>query len=141
MFYLVIAAAAQVVPVITTREPRPASPWVQSVQASCGQNVVIVSGYGVGRPLDQPVRILVNGRPVTGRDVQRLRNDLSKDSAVYRLQFLCSSSGGITMRIAEGFTDSNGTIRYRSGAAVIRGNTLSRYLEMEDADAKAFWFR
>ena len=129
------------VPVIGGWEPRAASPWVRSERATCGSNVLTISGYGGGRPLDRVAEVLVNGRPVTGKAVSQFRKDLSNGWAVYRFQMLCGIPGGITVRITEGEKQKEGPVRYRSGLAFIRGNLLVSYSGLQEADADSYWFR
>jgi hypothetical protein len=128
-------------PVVMTHEPRAASPWVHSVRANCGRNILTLEGYGGGRPLDMMPRLRVNGRPVTGAAIRQLLADLSHKRAVYRLQILCGAGGEITLRIGEGEKQENGPVRYRSGAASFLGNRLRAYTGFEEVDADAFWFR
>src|SRR4028118_399446 len=117
MLSSILALGVVQAPVITVQEPKAASPWVQIVRANCGPNVLTISGYGVARPKEKKPEIRVNERPVRGTAVRQLLEDLSTRSGAYRLQILCSASGGITVRINEGDKQENGSVRYRSGRA------------------------
>jgi len=128
-------------PVIAPRHPHAASPWVQSVRASCGANVLAVAGYGGGRPLDRVATLRANDRPVTGPAVRRLLDDLSHRRSVYRLTILCGESGRIEFRIDEGEKQADGPVRYWSSAALVRGNRLVSYTGRQESDADSFWFR
>lgn len=141
MLSLILAFGLAQVKVITVREPRVASPWVQSVRASCGSRVLTVSGYGAAMPLNRAAEVLVNGKPVVGKAVRQLLDDLSHRGAAYRLGILCGRTGGITLRINQGEKQMDGSVRYQSAAAVIRDNQLVKYTGMEEGDANSFWFR
>jgi len=137
---LALLLAAQNV-VITTHEPRSASPWVNSVRASCGAQRLAIDGYGGSKPLTALARIRINGRAVAGREMGRLVADLSHKRAVYRLQILCGYAGGIELRIGEGERLPDGPVRYRAARAEFQGGRLRAYTGFEEADADAFWFR
>lgn len=138
--FLVASLLAQV-PVVMSGRDSPASPWVQSVQASCGSNVLTVAGYGAARPLDRRPRVLVGRRSVTGPAVRQLLDDLATRGAVYRLTILCDARGGTELRIDEGMKQRGGGVHYRSGVAFIKGKLLVSYTGLEEADADTFWFR
>lgn len=137
--FLALALVPDVV--IRSRDPLPALPWVQSVRASCGSSALTVSGYGAATPLDREPKLLVGERPITGKATEQLLDDLSHRGAAYRLQILCGSPGAITLRINKGERQLDGSIRYRSGAARIRGNLLVSYTGLEEAGPDSFWFR
>lgn len=141
MLPILVALMVQPGPVIAPRHPHAASPWVQSVRASCRRDVLTIDGYGGGRPLDRVPTLRVNGRPVTGGAVGQLVDDLSNKRAAYRLAILCGDAGEMGLRISEGEQLLDGPVRYRSGAAFIRGNRLQSYTGLQDANADSFWFR
>ena len=128
-------------PALIVREPRAASPWEQSVSASCRGASLVLSGYGAARPLHGVPTLRVNGRPVTGPSLNGMLGDLAHRSAAYRLAMLCGSPNEVTMRIYVGERLSDGTIRYQAGAALIRGNRLVSYTGLQAGDADTFWFR
>jgi hypothetical protein len=128
--------------VLMVREPRAASPWVQSVRATCGKSTITISGYGAGRPLAKSPEISVNGRPVRGGVAARLKADLSRGRAVYRLQILCSGSDDeVTVRVNVGEKPATGDVEYKSGAAYFKRGRLDSYTGLEASDADGFWFR
>ena len=129
------------VPTVTVREPRPATSWVQSVRANCGRNTLTVAGYGVASPLERAPQVLVGRRTLAGKSVARLLGDLSNRRAVYPLRILCDRDGAMTLRINEGEKQRGGGVRYRSGAAFMKGNLLVSYTGLEEADEESFWFR
>ncbi len=129
------------VPVVMSGRDSLASPWVQSVQASCGRKVLTVAGYGAANPLDRRPQVLVGRRSFTGPAVRQLLDDLANRRAVYRFTILCDPRGGAELRIEEGEKQRGGGVRYRSGAAFIKGNRLVSYTGLEEADADSFWFR
>jgi len=126
---------------ITSPEPRPASPWVQSTRATCGNANLTISGYGPAKPLTNGAQIGVNGRRVTGEGAPQLLADLSRRRAVYRLELLCDPRGQIILRINVGEKHINGAIEYRSGVATILGSTLKSYSGLMLSNSDTFWFR
>lgn len=128
-------------PVISPIHPHAASPWIQSVRASCGNTTLTIEGYGAGRPIGLQTKLLINGKPLTGGFAPQLLDDLSHGRAVYRLQILCGRSGETTLRIAEGEKLFNGPVRYRSAVASIKDNRLQSYTGLQDSDANSYWFR
>lgn len=128
-------------PVVSVKEPSAASPWVQSVRASCGASELLIAGYGAAKPLGRIPKILVSGRPVTGRALNQLQADLSYRRAAYRLEILCGNLGGITLRINIGEKQLDGTVQFQSGAAFMKGNRLVSYTGLQIGDADSFWFR
>ena len=139
MITLLLALAQN--PVVMTREPHAASPWVQSVQARCGNSDLLVSGYGARKPLEETAKVSVNGVPVTGSVIAKFQTDLSRRRAVYRLQILCGRLGAMTLRINVGERQRDGQVLYRSGAATIKGDALVSYTGLQTSDADGFWFR
>jgi hypothetical protein len=127
-------------PVISSREPHPPS-WHLSAQAKCGKSALVISGYGASVLSGAKPKLTRNGRAVTGPDVGRLAADLSTIRAVYHFSVACGRTGAITLRIYEGQAQGDGSVRYRAGLAVIKGNRLDLYTGMEPADAASFWFR
>lgn len=127
--------------VIKSREPHPASPWVQSTEATCGNANLLISGYGAAKPLTRIAQISVDGRRVTGRNVGKLLSDLSERRAVYRLQLLCDGPGQITLRISVGQKRVDGAIDYQSGVATIVGSSLKSYSGLQESNSDTFWFR
>lgn len=136
-----LALAQPPAPVIAPRHPPAASPWAQSVRANCGREIVVVDGYGAGRPLDRVPTLSVNGRPVAGRAVRQLLDDLSHKRAVYRIAITCGESGRIGLHMSEGEKPADGPVRYWSSAALVRGNRLISYTGRQESDADSFWFR
>ncbi len=128
-------------PSVISKHPRPASPWVQSVKASCGPNRLEVSGYGGGRPLARRGIIMINARPIAGEDTAQLVNDISHERAVYRFQVLCGDPGWIILRIGWGEKPISGEVRYWSASAYFRGNKLKIYNRPEPSSIEGFWFR
>ena len=123
-------------------EPRAASQWVQTTQATCGTKVIRVTGYGAAMPLDRRVSISLNGRPAIGPRMAQLLKDLSSRRAAYRLVFPCTRGRPeITVQIIRGEKLANGTVEYHSGAATFRGNRLVLYAGLKEANAETFWFR
>lgn len=140
MIYLT-ALLLNAAPVVVTREPRAASPWEQTVRANCGRTSLVLTGYGAARPQNRVPTLRVNGQPVTGRSVGRLLEDLAHRRAAYRLAMLCNGTNDVTMLIYMGERLEDGTIRYQSAAASIRGNRLTSYTGLQAGDAESFWFR
>ena len=136
-----LALLLQPDPVLMGREPRAASPWVQSVRANCGDTVLEISGYGAARPLDGVADIHIDGRAVTGPGVEPLRTDLSSRSAAYRLAIRCGDPGEIWVHISEGEKQPDGTVRFRFAAASIKDGRLRSYSGFQEGDADDFWFR
>jgi hypothetical protein len=128
-------------PVIMTREPTAASPWVQSVQAGCGDSTLSIEGYGAARPEDRAARVMVDGQAVTGDAAPRLLEDLSNRRAAYRFEILCGRAGDFTIRLHEGEGQPGGTVRYRTANAVIRNGRLESYSGHAPSDEASFWFR
>ena len=128
-------------PVIMVREPTPASPWVQSVEARCGKDLLRISGYGAGRPAGRVAELRVNGVTVRGDAVARLQADLSTRGAAYRLEISCGSPGQIYVRISQGLKEEDGSLRFRFSAASIQYGRLRTYTGFQDGAAEDFWFR
>ena len=137
---LIMLAAAPIY--IGGPEPRAANPWVQTAQATCGNTVMRVRGYGAAMPLDQRASISLNGRKTNGALLTQLLTDLSSRRAAYRLVFLCTRGRPeITLQIVRGVKLANGTVEYHSGAATFRGDRLVSYTGLQEANAETFWFR
>lgn len=140
MLSLILAAALASHPVLIGREPRAASPWEQSVRARCGRSTIVISGYGVARPLDRSAMILINGRPIEGPKRTELLADLARRSAGYRIEILCGSRE-ITIRIRIGEREPGKAVRFWSGAVFLRGNRIVSYTGLQEGDERSFWFR
>jgi hypothetical protein len=138
---LAFLIAASTAPVIAGHEPRAASPWIQSTKATCGNNVISISGYGAAKPLDSRASISLNARPASGAKVARLLSDLSSRRAAYRLIILCAESSEITLQIVRGEKLADRTIQFHSGAASFRGSQLVSYTGLQESNAETFWFR
>jgi hypothetical protein len=141
MFYVFVLTLLSQVPIVMTHEPRSASPLTQSVSANCGRTPLLISGYGVARPLGRTPRFLVNGRPIAGQAAAQILHDLSNRRAVYRFEILCGDPGEVTVRINMGERQVGGPVRYQIGSVVIRGNRLFSYRGLEESNEDRFWFR
>ena len=141
MLQILSAILISQAPVVTTREPAGASPWVQSVQAGCGESTLLIAGYGVVRPLDSAASVLVDGQAVTGVAAPRLLEDLSSRRAAYRFELLCGRPGDFTVRIYEGERQAGGAVRYRAAQALISNGRVESYSGYEESDEASFWFR
>lgn len=139
-FSFLVASLLAQGPVVMSGRDSLASPWVHSVQASCGRNVLTVVGYGAADPLDRRPQVLVGRRSLTGPAVRQLLDDLANRRAVYRMQILCDPVG-TELRIDEGEKQRGGGGHYRSGVTFIKGKLLVSYTGREEADADSFWFR
>ena len=139
---IVVLAALLASPplVIRTIEPRAASPWVQSVRATCPAGLIEISGYGPSRPVGRSASIRIGGRPVAGA-LAPLLADLSGGRAVYRLGILCDRKTGITLRLNKGERQPDGSVRYQSGAASFTNGRLVSYTGLQPSDEDGFWFR
>lgn len=133
---MLMAAPADVV-VVSTSEPRPATPWVEVFSASCGdQHLEIRRAL---YPAERGPEVLLNGRRAVG-DVRPLELELGEPAA-YRMSFLCpQSSAEIHMRWVRGRAQSDEKVRYRAGYAVFRNGALIES-HAEEADEEAFWYR
>jgi hypothetical protein len=140
--YIVAVAIALVQPTFGTQESPVADALFQSFELRCDSSTLRISGYGMRRPGRAPAIITLNGRPVRGEAIGRLRQDLSDVSAVYRLTGRCSGgSSDILLHVHRARPEANGDIRYTVGqAAIVRGRIIE-YPGLEEASASSFWFR
>ena len=121
------------------REPRPPSPWNQTLQADCGRRRFLISGYGVSVSTGATPRVTFGGHPLAGREVAQLIADLSARRGVYRFSVQCERTGGVTWRIYHGEVQG-GTVNYRSALAWIKKDgSLEYYSGLGSADAETFW--
>lgn len=141
MIYILMAIFLQPNPVIAGQEPKAASPWVQSVEAKCGEDVLRISGYGAAKPLDRVAELRVNGTPVTGVGAEQIQADLSNRRAAYRLEITCGHPGQIFVRISQGLREADGTNRFRFSGAAIKDGRLRTYTGFQYGEADDFWFR
>jgi hypothetical protein len=128
----------QVFPI--TREPRPARPWIQSLSLTCGDTTYRISGYGAAFPPEQEVVITANRRRLRGEAAERLKRDLSRRGAVYRIVGLCSGNS-INLIVYRGEVGARGTVSYESGSAAISRAHGLWYGGLEPSSEDGFWFR
>jgi len=134
---LLLAAQADEV-VISIREPRPASPWAETFTATCGRQRLEITRSM--RPLDTPLRVIINGRPVRG-DLQALQQDLGEMRAAYRMSFKCGADSETLQLIwFRGLADEQDQVRYRAGSAMFQGGALLES-RSEEATEESFWYR
>jgi hypothetical protein len=141
MIYFLMAASFQPDPEIMVREPTAASPWVQSVDAKCGNDLLQISGYGAASPLNKVAQLRVNGTPVAGDSVKQMQADLSERRAAYRLEITCGEAGVIFVRISQGLKEADGATRFRFSAAALSNGRLRSYTGFQEGTADDFWFR
>lgn len=136
------ATALLFTPVVRSREPRIPNEWVQVVSFHCGDTMLRISGYGASRPLDLPVTITINGRPVLGEAIVRLQSDLANRRAAYRITGLCPQGNDqISLIVSVGEMSRGGEVVYRSGYVNFVAGTLVDYNGLPPASARSFWFR
>lgn len=128
-------------PVVMSGRDQPASPWNQAVAASCGATKVEILGHGGGRPLARQAQVRVNGKPLSGPGADTLIADLSRPSAVYRIEVLCPTNGDVRLRIATGEAQPDGEVKFRVGSATLRGDQLVEHSALAPAGPQDFWYR
>ena len=138
---LVMAMALLGSPIeVTVREPVAASPWSESVSASCGPRTLIV--LRPLSPLGAPPRVTIDGNAVEG-DISELVRDLGEPSAAYRFSVLCpqdTTSTAISLRWVRGLSDETGVPTFRAGYAFFRDGRVEETDSFE-ASAEDFWYR
>ena len=67
--------------------------------------------------------------------------DLTRRSAVYRLEMICGPNGDFVVRINRGEAGRGDSVQYEVASATIRRSEVMSYSGMETADASKFWFR
>lgn len=123
--------------VVRTSEPRPATPWQETLSARCGRQGLEIRRPM--RPLQSPPQVLLNGRAPQG-DVRPLEAELGRVDAAYRMSFTCSRNEAMQLRWVSGQTGPDGQVRYRAGSAVFHDGSLVRSAA-EEATEEAFWYR
>lgn len=124
-------------PVVRSSEPTAATPWVEVISGSCGEQRLEVR-----RPLrplaERPVALL-NGARVAGAGT--LEEELGQVGAAYRFSIQCGP-GGDTMRLrwVSGLVGESGKVAYHVGSAEFRGGSLTE-ARSEDATEETFWYR
>ena len=133
---LLMATMADVM-VVSTSEPRPAEPWVETFSASCDEQHLEVRRTLYPRAVAP--QVLLNGRPAQGQ-LRPLELELGEPAA-YRLSFTCpKTKPEIHMRWVRGLAQGDGQVRYRAGYAVFRDGALVE-VHAEEAEEEAFWYR
>jgi len=124
--------------VLQVREPRPANPWVEVFNASCGRQQLEIR-----RPMRQRERspqVLLNGHRPRG-DVAPLESELGEVGAAYRMSFLCSPDGEtMQFRWVSGLVQNGGQVDYGAGSAEFRRGALVRW-SSEESNEETFWYR
>ena len=150
-FVLVYAAAlstgAEASGQIIAQEPKPPERFSQTVEIRCGSQTLRVSGFGAR--IDQRgsgPAVLLNGRALRGEDAERMRRDLSRQGAAYRIMGQCHPRGAILFAFNVGervFAGDRppGEMRYHRGSAVIGRRRIERYSGLEPIGEEQYWFR
>ncbi len=123
---------------IISKEPVPASPWLQIIEAECEGRHIRIEGYGARRPAGTQSKILLDGRTATDPALQPFLNDLSRQGVMYRFQMLCET--GITVRMSYAEEQLSGNIRYRGGTAFFDNGQFKLYTGLEELNEESFWF-
>ena len=128
-------------PIVPSYDPPPAQAWEQSLLLRCGGTTLRVAGYGAARPLNRPVTITVDGRPLRGTGVAALRRDLSNRRAAYRLAGRCPRQRSSIALFLYAGEQTGGVVSYSAGQALIVNGALRNYSGLEPANSETFWFR
>lgn len=153
MFGIVVAYAAALShaagdpPGPAAREPGRPEVFSQSVEIRCGSQTLVVRGFGArfGQSGPAPI-LLLNGRPLRGGDAERMRGDLMRPGAAYRMMAQCHPSGAILFAFNLGervFPEDRppGEMRYHRASAEIAGGRIVRYSGMQPIGEEQYWFR
>ena len=133
-----VLAASEIV--VMVKEPVAASPWTESVSASCGSNTLEV--LQPWRPVGAAPEVTINGKPVEG-DMSELVRDLSEPRAAYRFSVRCSqdpSSTAISLHWVRGLSDETGVLAFRAGRAAFQDGRVVETDSFE-VTAEDFWYR
>jgi len=129
------------------REPSRPEGFSQNVEIRCGRQTLIVRGFGAceGAGAAVPV-LLLNGRTLRGGDADRMRTDLSRPGAAYRMMAQCHPRGAILFAFNIGervFPDRRppGEMRYHRGSAEIGRGRIERYRGLQPISEEQYWFR
>ncbi|WP_295195269.1 hypothetical protein [Brevundimonas nasdae] len=124
--------------VLQIREPRPANPWVEVFNASCGRQRLEIRRPM--RPHESSPQVLLNGHRPRG-DVASLEAELGEVGAAYRMSFLCSPDGEtIKFRWVSGLVQNGGQVDYRAGSAEFHLGAMARSSSGE-SNEETFWYR
>lgn len=143
MILLVLSALAfHQEPVIMSGRRQPPVPWQQAMTARCGRNALDLSDFGTVYPAGLQPSVNVDGHPVTGPEIDRLKSDLAHRTGVYRFEVLCTDEGGFSVRIVVGERPVNGeAVVYQIGSALIQNGRLTEYSGLEPSTDDSFWYR
>lgn len=119
-------------------EARPASPWVETFTATCGDNRLELRR--TMRPEGRAPEVLLNGAAARG-SVGALTNELGQVGAAYRFSFQCQpGDDAILLRWVRGLADGAGDVAFRAGSATVSDGAVTA-VQSDASNAESFWYR
>ncbi len=146
-FAATLLGGADAAQALATQEPARPDLFAQTFEVRCGPDTLRIERYGARLPVGTGPAVVLNGRNLEGGDADRMRDDLMRQGAAYRMTGQCHPGGNgiyfgfnVGERVFPGEMPP-GAMRYHRGSAVISGAGIERYTGLVPITEEQFWFR